>query len=140
MDRPDCRTFFVTDDNVQGNLNPVTCAPQLLSLPGTVVIVRWLQILLFIPCHRSKCPLSLKRTLYLIAKVLLLRIKCMLNDPLHWISVRIPHLSIFTLQNNSPEESLPHRKVIIAHNTSLSGASLLYSHLMALLSYIDLSY
>lgn len=37
----------------------------------------------------------LKRTLYLIAKVLSLGIKCMLNDPLHLISVRIQHPSIF---------------------------------------------
>ena len=130
----------MTDDKVQTNINPLICAPQLLSLSGTVVIIRWLQILLFILCHRIKCPLSLKRTSYLIAKVLLLRIRCMLNDPLHLVSVRIPHLSIFTLQNDTPKESLPHRKLIIAHQTSLSGASLLYSHLMALLSYIDLSY
>lgn len=65
---------FVTDDNVQANVNPVICAPKLLFLPGTVVIIRWLQILLFIPCDRIKCLLSLKRTLYLIAKVLSLRI------------------------------------------------------------------
>lgn len=37
----------------------------------------------------------LKRTLYLIAKVLSLGIKCMLDDPLHLISVRIRHSSIF---------------------------------------------
>lgn len=58
----------MSDDNVETNVNPVIRAPQLLSLPGTDVIIRWLQILLFILCHRIKCPLSLKRTLYLIAK------------------------------------------------------------------------
>lgn len=69
-----------------------------------------------------------------------MKIKCMLNDPQHLISVKIPQLSIFTLQDESPEESLLHRKDIIAHKTCLSGVSLLYSHLMALLSYIGLSY
>jgi len=138
INRIDCRTSIVTDDNdnVKTNVNPVICAPQFLSLPGTAVTIRWLQILLFILCHRIKCPLSLKRTLCLIAKVLSQRIKCMLNDPLHLIRVRISHLSIFTL---SSEESLPYRKVIIAHKTSLSGASLFHSLLMALLCCIDLS-